>query len=163
MLRMIAAAFAALLALSGPAAAHGDHKRGEEGHIHAVYPFAYATPGGAKAGGAYISLENSGPADRLLAARAGISARVEIHEHLTEDGVMKMREVPAIDLPEGGMIEMKPGGYHVMFMGLSAPLAKGSTIPVTLVFESGAELVVEVPVIERGETPADGHSGHSHD
>ncbi|MFN3260485.1 MAG: copper chaperone PCu(A)C [Pikeienuella sp.] len=161
--RMIPAAFAALLSLAGAASAHGDHEHGEKGHIHAVYPFAYASAPGAKAGGAYVSVENAGPADRLVAARADISERVEIHEHRMEDGVMKMREVEAIDLPEGGAIEMKPGGYHVMFMGLKAPLEAGGTIPVTLVFESGAELAVEVPVIERGEKPAHGHSGHSHD
>lgn len=159
--RMIPAAFAALLSLAGAAVAHGDHKHGEEGHVHAVYPFAYASAPGAQAGGAYVTLENKGPADRLVAARADVSERVEIHEHRMEDGVMKMREVEGIDLPEGGAIEMKPGGYHVMFMGLKAPLEAGGTIPVTLVFESGAELSVEVPVIERGEKPAHGHSGHS--
>lgn len=161
--RMISTAFAALLALGGVAAAHGEHKHGE-GHVHAVYPFAYASPAGAKAGGAYVSVENSGPADRLVAARAEVSERVEIHEHVMDNGVMKMRQVEGIALPEGGVIEMKPGGYHVMFMGLTAPLEEGATIPVTLVFESGAELAVEVPVIARGESPkADGHSGHSHD
>lgn len=137
------AAFAALLLLSGAAQAED---------LMAKEPFAYATAASAKAGGAYVSVINHGPADRLIGARSDAARRVEIHEHLMTDGVMRMREVEGIDLPEDGVIEMKPGGYHIMFMGLNQPFKAGATVPVTLVFESGAELEVETPVIERGET-----------
>ena len=129
--------------------------------IMAKDPFAFATAASAKAGGAYITLMNhGGEADRLIGAKADVSKIVEVHEHIKDGDVMRMREVEAgIELPAGGMIEMKPGGYHVMFMGLNAPLEEGQNIPVTLVFESGKEMTVDVPVKKRG---AHSHSGHSH-
>lgn len=146
------AAIAALLLLSG--AAQADHKM-------AKAPFAYATAASARAGGAYVSVMNHGPADRLIGARSDAAKRVEIHENVMTGGVMKMRKVDAIVLPEDGVIEMKPGGYHIMFMGLTQPFEAGATVPVTLIFESGAELVVETPVIERGESAPAGDSDHS--
>ena len=120
--------------------------------IEAKEPFAYATAPTAKAGGAYVPLTNHGPADRLIDVRGDAAKRVEIHTHIKDGDVMKMRKVAdGIELPEGGAIEMKPGGYHVMLMGLNAPLVAGETVPVTLVFESGEELTVDVPIVERGE------------
>lgn len=120
--------------------------------IEATAPFAYATAPTAKAGGAYVPLTNHGPADRLIDVRGDAAKRVEIHTHIKDGDVMKMRKVAdGIELPEGGAIEMKPGGYHVMLMGLNAPLVAGETVPVTLVFESGEELTVDVPIVERGE------------
>lgn len=168
MIRIAPAALAALLACAALARADHSHAHDAQGHAHAndapvaaVYPFAYASAAGAKAGGAFISLENRGPADRLVAARADIAARTELHEHIHDNGVMKMREVEGgLPLPEGGVVEMKPGGLHVMLMGLKAPLTEGETLPVTLVFESGLELAVEVPVVARGAAPA---KAHSHD
>lgn len=121
--------------------------------IEAKEPFAYATAPTAKAGGAYVPLTNHGPADRLIDVRGDAAKRVEIHTHIKDGDVMKMRKVAdGIELPEGGAIEMKPGGYHVMLMGLNAPLVAGEIVPVTLVFESGEELTVDVPIVERGET-----------
>ena len=120
--------------------------------IEAKEPFAYATAPTAKAGGAYVPLTNHGPADRLIDVRGDAAKRVEIHTHIKDGDVMKMRKVAdGIELPEGGAIEMKPGGYHVMLMGLNAPLVAGETVPVTLVGESGEELTVDVPIVERGE------------
>ncbi|MEM7522505.1 MAG: copper chaperone PCu(A)C [Pseudomonadota bacterium] len=126
-------------------------------------PFAYATAASARAGGAYISLQSHGAADRLIDVRSDVAKRVEIHEHQEDDGVMRMRQVKAgLPLPAGGTIEMAPGGYHIMLMGLNAPLELGASFPVTLVFESGTELVVEVPVKARGAYGQGGHgeSGH---
>ena len=148
----LSAAFAALSAVSAFA----------EGVV-AIEPFAFATAKTAKAGGAYVSLMNHGPADRLIGAESDVARRVEVHEHIKDGDVMRMRHVEGgLELPEGGMIEMKPGGYHVMLMGLHAPLEVGQSFPVTLVFESGAEVTVDVPIRKRG-AHGDGHSsGHSH-
>ncbi|MEL6793629.1 MAG: copper chaperone PCu(A)C, partial [Pseudomonadota bacterium] len=127
--------------------------------VTAKDPFAFATAASAKAGGAYITLMNHGEADRLIGAEADVAKRVEVHEHIKDGDVMRMREVEAgIELPAGGMIEMKPGGYHVMLMGLNAPLEEGQSFPVTLVFESGEEMTVDVAVKKRGAHG--GHSGH---
>lgn len=131
------------------------------GGIMATDAYAFATAESAKAGGAYVSLKSHGDADRLVAAKSDVAKRVEIHEHQNDDGVMRMREVEGgIELPAGGAIEMKPGGYHVMLMGLNAPLTDGQSFPVTLVFESGTEMTVDIAVKERGAHGAKhGHGG----
>ena len=148
---ILAAAFAALAPLSALAA-----------DIMAMEPFAFATAPTAKAGGAYVSLMNHGSADRLIGVKGDIAKRIEIHEHIKDGDVMRMRQVEdGLELPEGGVIEMGPGGYHVMLMGLSGPLAEGKTFPLTLVFESGAEMAVEVAVKARSEHGM--KHGHSSD
>lgn len=148
---ILAATFAALAPLSTLAAG-----------IMAMEPFAFATAPTAKAGGAYVSLMNHGPADRLIDAKGDIAKRIEIHEHLKDGDVMRMRQVEGgLELPEGGMIEMGPGGYHVMLMGLKGPLVEGEKFPLTLIFESGTEMAVEVSVKARGEHGM--KHGHSSD
>lgn len=107
---------------------------------------AYARSSNPRAGAAFMIIRNHGEADRLVEARADIARRVELHTHLEENGVMKMREVPAIDLPADGSVELKRGGLHVMFMGLLEPMEEGESFPLTLVFESGEDLTIDVPI-----------------
>ncbi|MEL6233993.1 MAG: copper chaperone PCu(A)C [Pseudomonadota bacterium] len=107
---------------------------------------AYARSSNPRAGAAFMIIRNTGAADRLIAARADIARRVELHTHLEENGVMKMREVIAIDLPTDSEVELKRGGLHVMFMGLSDPMEDGERFPLTLVFQSGDEVTIDVPV-----------------
>lgn len=134
--------------------------------IMAMDPYAYATSASAIAGGAYISLMNRGDADRLVGATGDVAKRVEVHQTETEDGVMKMRPVEGgLELPAEAELTMAPGGYHVMLMGLQEPLSEGESFPVTLEFESGETLTVDVPVIARGEAAPmahhDRHESHS--
>lgn len=126
--------------------------------IMANKTFAYSTAASAKAGGAYITLMSHGAVDRLVSAASPIAKRVEIHTHIKDGDVMRMREVDG-PLPLGpeSPIKMGPGGIHVMLMGLNEPLRVGATFPVTLTFESAGEMTVDVAVIKRGEA---GHSGH---
>lgn len=70
-----------------------------------------------------------------------------------------MQHVDALPLPANGEIMMQPGGYHIMLMGLKAPLTEGESFPVTLVFESGTEIIIDAEVKKRGEEGMD-HSGH---
>jgi copper(I)-binding protein len=111
-------------------------------------PWARASAGMAKAGAAFMTLHNdTGMDDTLIAAKSDVASRVELHTHLMEDGVMKMREVKdGIPVKNGASQDLKPGSYHVMFMGLKAPLQENSTFPVTLVFKHAGEksIVVEV-------------------
>ncbi|MBU2983613.1 copper chaperone PCu(A)C [Lentibacter algarum] len=118
----------------------------------------------AKAGAAFLTIENHGEDDTLIGASSDAAKRVELHTHIkADDGVMQMREV------EGGMpvpahegLKMKRGGYHVMFMGLNEPFVQGETITVTLQFEKAGEMVVEVPVdLER--KPEMKMEGHDHE
>ncbi len=98
----------------------------------------------------YMMLANGGAeADSLVAAKAGVSNAVEIHETVMEGDVMRMQQVEGgIPVPAGGQAELKPGGYHVMLIGLTRDLAVGDKFPVTLEFASGTTLEVEAEVRE---------------
>ena len=117
------------------------------GDIQITQPWARASAGMAKAGAAYLAVQNTGTADdRLVAARADVSDKVELHTHIKEGDLMKMRQVMAIDVPAGKTVALQPGGLHVMFMGLKAPLKTGAHFPLTLVFEKAGEITVDVEV-----------------
>jgi hypothetical protein len=96
----------------------------------------------------YMVLANGGAAaERLVAAQADVSNAIEIHETKMEGDVMRMAQVEGgIEVPAGGQVELKPGGYHVMLIGLTRDLNVGDKFPVTLEFESGNTLAVEAEV-----------------
>lgn len=153
--------FAALsaFALTSPALADGVE-------VHDAY--AITSGAMAQSGAAFMVIHNhGGPADRLLAARSDVAARTELHTHVqNSDGVMQMIEVEeGFDLPTDGEIVMERGGHHVMFLGLTAPLEDGQVIPVTLVFETAGDVVVDVTVdLDRAGGAAMDHGDHgSHD
>lgn len=111
-------------------------------------PWARESPPGVKNGAAYLTLVNQGEeTDQLIAASAPVADAVELHTHLTEGGVMKMRQVEAIEVAPGTPTVLEPGGLHLMFIGLAAPLTAGDRFPLTLSFEKAGDLTVEVPVI----------------
>lgn len=121
-------------------------------------PWARATAPGAKVAGGYMVVRNSGAADRLVGASSPAAARVELHVHVNEGGVMKMREVPAYDIPPGGTFELKPGGAHLMFVEIRRPFVEGDKIPVTLKFEKAGEVRAEFHVGRLGASgPAHRH------
>lgn len=107
-----------------------------------------ATPGGAKVAGGYLTIENRGHApERLQTASAAHALRTEIHEMAVNNGVMTMR--PLIDglvIAPGQIVELAPGGGHLMFIGLDAPLRVGDQVPVTLSFEHAGEVKVTLDV-----------------
>ena len=111
--------------------------------------FSRATLPNQPVGAGYLTITNSsGEADKLISAESpDIAEHVEIHEMAMQDGVMKMRELPdGLEIPAGGSLELKPGGYHLMFMDLKGPLTEGETLTVKLNFENAGEMEVELPV-----------------
>lgn len=121
------------------------------GKIRIIHPWARATAPGAAAGGGFMVLENAGAADRLVSAQAGVSAVVELHTMSMEGNVMRMRKLEqGIELPAGGRVALKPGGLHVMFIELKAPLKEGESFPLTLQFEKAGEVSVSVEVMGMG-------------
>lgn len=116
------------------------------GAITVQHPYARATAAGQATGGGFLTLVNEGGADRLLSASADVAVTVQLHEMKMQGDVMKMREVDGIDLPAGQTVEFKPGGFHVMFIGLKAPLKAGGSFPMTLKFQRAGELKVDVQV-----------------
>lgn len=109
--------------------------------------FARPAPAGGM-GGAFLTVVNTGSApDRLVSARSPIAQTVETHETIDDNGVMKMRPVAGgFEVPANGKLELKPGGKHLMFVGLTSPLTAGSDVEITLVFEKAGEKTLKVPV-----------------
>jgi len=132
-----------------------------EAPVQIEAPWARATVAGQQASGAFMRLTAHEPL-QLVGVRTDASAVSEVHEMTMEGDVMKMRAIPSLDLPVGQTVELKPGGYHLMFMQLKAPLVAGSQIPVTLQFKNAQgqtlEHPVQVPIQALGQTT----SGHGH-
>jgi copper(I)-binding protein len=117
------------------------------GQVNVENAWARATVAGAKVGAGYMTIRNaSGEADRLVAASSPRAQRVEMHVHMKEGEVMKMREVKGFDIPPRGGFELKPGGAHLMFVSIGAPFKEGEKIPVTLRFQRAGELKTEFQV-----------------
>ncbi len=134
------------------------------GKVMAKDAWARARTAPAKVAGAFMTLHNmTKQDDRLVGAKSSISARTEVHTHEMKDGVMKMIHVKeGIELKAGQMVEMKPGGYHIMFMGLKEQLSEGKEFPVTLVFEKAGDVNVTVSVKKAGAMKH-GHGSMKHD
>lgn len=113
---------------------------------------AYATAEGATTGAIFLTLHNAGSeADRLVGASTAKAATVEIHENtVAADGTMEMRTVGGVDVPPGQQVSLSPNGYHIMLMGLSAPLVQGETFDVTLDFEKAPDVTVPVTITAPG-------------
>ena len=140
--RLTLAVAIALLAL--PAFAQ-DYKVGA---LEITRPWTRATPAPAQSGGGFLTIVNKGTtADRLIAARSTASDKVEVHEMRMDGNVMRMRELEkGLEIPADATVMLKPGGYHIMFMGLKAPFAKDTKVPVTLVFEKAGSLDIVLDV-----------------
>lgn len=129
--------------------------------VTVVEPWARATVQGQKATGAFMKIMSKDGA-KLVSASSPAAGVTEIHEMKMEKDIMKMAAVPALDIPAGKTVELKPGGYHVMLMDLKAPLADKSNVPITLVFENAkgvkSQVELQVPVKTMGM-----QQGHQHD
>ena len=109
--------------------------------------WARASIGDASNSAAYFVLTTDGEdSDRLVAATTPIAERAEIHDHLIEDGIARMRPVDAIDVLPGQSVTLEPGGLHIMLMGLTKKLEPGATLPLTLSFEKAGEMDIELPI-----------------
>lgn len=131
------------------------------GDIEIGHPFARATPHGAVTGAAYLKLTNRGDtADRLVSASGEVARQIEIHESNIEQSIVSMRPVAdGIHIAAGETVELVPGGYHLMLIGLSRPLAEGEKVPVTLTFEKAGEIEVELAI--EASVPANSEDPHA--
>jgi periplasmic copper chaperone A len=142
---------------SSPVWAHPD-----AAHVQADNAWARVSVPGQQATGAFVQLTAKEPL-RLVGVETTVAGSGEIHEMKMDGDVMRMRAVDGLDLPQGQLVELKPGGYHIMFQQLKAPLAEGSEVPMTLVFKDAkgetSRLHLQVPV--QRMAPAAGHAGHA--
>ena len=129
--------------------------------------WARATVQGQKGTGAFMNI-TAKEGTRLVGVSSPAAGVAEVHEMKMENDIMKMRAVPGLDLPAGKMVSLKPGGLHLMLMDLKAPLAKESTVPVTLLFkdtkgvESKLDLVIPVSIVAPGSGSATGGTASMH-
>lgn len=132
------------------------------GSLQIGHPWATATPKGAKVGGGYVKITNNGATpDRLIGVSSPAAQRVLIHSQTTEGGVTRMRVLEkGIEIKPGETVELKPGGTHIMFEGLRAPLSAGTSIKGTLVFEKAGSIDVDYTIEPIGTPSAP--AGHAH-
>ena len=126
------------------------------GALQIGQPWARATAPSAPAGGGFLTITNTGSTpDRLVSARSPAANMVQIHEMKMDGNVMRMREVEkGLEIPAGKSVTLAPGGYHLMMMGLKAPLKEGTQVPVTLVFEKAGSIDINFEVGSLGATSA---------
>ena len=101
----------------------------------------------ATSGVVYMTLTNHGAtADRLISITTPAAGMAMLHESVDAGGVASMKEMPGLEIPAGGSVEMKPGSLHIMLMGLNAPLKKGDTLKLMLTFEHAGQVDVDAKV-----------------
>jgi len=151
--RLISAALACSALFALPALA--------DSPIKVEDPYVRLVPTGTPNTGAFMVIKNSGNADRkVLKAESPVSKVVELHNHINDNGVMKMRPVEGgIAVPAHGKAELAPNGFHLMFMDLKQPLKQGDTLKATLKFEKAGTVDVSFGVNAIGAT---GEPAHKH-
>src|SRR6202043_2068351 len=118
------------------------------GDLVITQAWSRATPGGAKVGGGYLTIENKGSApDRLIGGSADVADKVQVHEMAMNNGVMTMRPLDkGLVIEPGKTVKLAPGGYHLMLLDLKSPLKRGDKVPVTLEFEKAGKVKVSFDV-----------------
>jgi copper(I)-binding protein len=141
-----AVAFTALVAVLCAAPARADEIKA--GDLVITQAWSRATPGGAKIGGGYLTIENKGSTpDRLIGGSADVAGKVEVHEMAMNNGVMTMRPLEkGLAIEPGKTVKLGPGGYHLMMFDLKNPLKQGEKLPVTLEFEKAGKVKVSFDV-----------------
>ena len=118
-----------------------------DGELSVDDPYVRLVPPGIKTTGAFMVIRNAGAKDiSLVEAGSPVAQTVQLHTHINEDGVMKMRQVPRIDVKATAQVELKPGSFHIMLIDLNKELKEGDLIPITLKFSDGQKKVLEAQV-----------------
>lgn len=156
--RHILALTAAIIA--APLAAHGF----TVGALKIGHPWSRETGPGQSAGGGFLTITNNGKqADRLISATSPAAEQVQIHTVSMPGGVMRMRELPGgLEIPAGSSVALKPGGFHIMLIGLKGPLKQGAMVPAELRFQRAGKVKInfEVEAIAYAGPEGGDHAGH---
>jgi periplasmic copper chaperone A len=157
--RSLTAALIAVAAMTATALAH-DYRVGD---LKIDHPWSRVTPEGAKAAGGFMTITNTGTLpDKLIGGTFVAAATFEVHEMSMTDGVMKMRQLDkGLEIKPGATVELKPGSFHVMLIGLKQPMKEGEKIKGTLVFERAGTIEVDYKIEPMG-TRASGGADHDH-
>jgi copper(I)-binding protein len=118
----------------------------QAGPIEVSDPWVRATPPGAQAAALYLTLQAQEEDERLLGGDTDVAREVQVHTHVHQGGMMRMERIDALELPKGQAVTLKPGGDHLMLIGLEGPLVAGATVEVVLRFDRDESLRVVAPV-----------------
>ena len=145
--------------LAAPAAVAQEARAGD---LTVQQPWTRAAGQGATGAG-FLSVSNRGAvADRLLSASTPAARAVELHTMVRDGDVMRMRAVGAVEVPPGQTVALRPGGLHMMLVGLTRPLREGEAVPLTLRFERAGEVRVELSVQAAGAREPAAVTAHRH-
>jgi copper(I)-binding protein len=151
--------FAASLLLAGAVMAQTVTPPSQsQSQIQIQNAWARATPGKAENGAAYLTIVSPVP-DRLTELTTPVAKKAEVHTMTMEGGVMRMRPLADIDVPANQPVTLKPGGTHIMLMGLTRPLKPGESFPLTLSFDKSGKREIAVAIEKAGAMGPEGHSG----
>jgi copper(I)-binding protein len=157
--RLLASAFLSLIV--SPVASAGDAGMASLGDLMIHDGWARASIGKAPNSAAYMTLMTHGEtSDRLVAVETSSADRAELHHHVLENGIAKMRQIEAIEIAPGEPATLEPGGLHIMLMGLTSKLEEGQMLPLTLTFEKAGDVTLEVPIkgLKAGEQHSHGQN-----
>jgi copper(I)-binding protein len=151
-MRPIVFFFTAAFSLAVTVASAGEYKAGS---LDISNPWSRATPKGASVAAGYMRIKNSGSTpDRLVSGSSDVASKFELHEMKMEHEVARMRPVKdGLEIKPGETVELKPGSFHVMFVGLKKPLSAGDHFKATLVFEKAGSVNVDYEVLAMGSEP----------
>ncbi|MBH68759.1 MAG: hypothetical protein CMM58_10440 [Rhodospirillaceae bacterium] len=125
--------------------------------------YSRASIGNSSNGVVFANIENkSGNSINLLGIQTDIAHKASLHTHVNDHGIMKMRPIDNIFIPAGKTLELKPGGYHIMLMGLKEPLAEGSEFKIKLILEGPEVLATTVKVLPAGAIGQNKKIKHTH-
>lgn len=119
-----------------------------------------ATPPGAKTGAAYLTISSDGAADTLLAATSPAARAVELHTHVTDNGLSRMQRLAEVAIPESGSVRFEPGGLHLMLIDIAAPLVAGQQLTLALRFATAGVVEVTAPIVDARAAPPAAHATH---
>jgi len=169
MTKMLARFIASLALFCATVASSHDHSHDHKtGTLHIQQPWSRPTVAAVPVGVVYVDLKNNGTKmERLLSASTQVAERVELHTSVMEGEMMRMRPINVVEIAPMSSAELKPGGMHMMLMGLRQPLVQGQTFALNLVFERAGAVTVNVlvrdPVESAGQGVGhNGHHGHKH-
>lgn len=156
--RCVLGAVVSAFFLAAPSARAEDIRAGD---LVITQAWTRATPGGAKTGGGFLTIENKGGSpDKLVGVSADVAGKVEVHQMAMDGGVMKMRPVEGgLTIDPGKTVKLAPGGMHLMMMDLKSPLKQGDKLPVTLQFEKAGKVQVTLDVQGVGAPGPSGSMG----
>ena len=151
-MRPIVFFFTAAFNLAVTTASAGEYKAGS---LDISNPWSRATPKGASVAAGYMRIKNSGSTpDRLVSGSSDVASKLELHEMKMEHEVARMRPVKdGLEIKPGETVELKPGSFHAMFVGLKKPLSAGDHFKATLVFEKAGSVNVDYDVLAMGSEP----------